>query len=262
MRPCFRLLLLALGFSVLPLATASAGTICDLTVLDSCTINGGIFAVEVIHPAGTGVIDSFVRVQQKGTEQGYNTTYRKVQFNEKKDPNFTRDLLLSEVGTTIIGGIPYATFFLDINEPASKNKETITLDQLELFTTDLPNRTGYTGVPNTASGSLPGTTKVYDMDADGDNLVQLSYNKIGGGSGSSDMVFYLPMSLFTGDYVNLFSQFGNIDGNAMKAQSQAGFEEWFTLKEVQETAIPEPGTMALLGVGLLGLARRYQKRAS
>jgi PEP-CTERM motif len=264
MRLLCKSLALACALAVVPVVTASAATICDLTTQTSCTINGGIFAVEEIHPAGTGVIDSFVRIQDKGSEQGYNTSFRDVQFDEKTDPNHTRDLLLSEVGTTMIGGIEYAAFYLDINEPASGNKEGITLDQLELFTTNLPNRTGYTGVPNTASGALPGTTKIYDLDATGDNLVQLSYNKIGKGSGSSDMVFYLPMDLFTGQYVNLFSQFGEIGGSsvsALKMKSEAGFEEWFTIQQENETPIPEPGTMGLLGVGLLGLARRYQKRA-
>ena len=152
MRRFCKAFLLVSGLAVVPVTTASAAPICDLTVLASCTINGGIFAVGEVHPAGTGVIDSFVRIQDNGAEQGYNTSYRDVQFDEKTDPNFTRDLLLSEVGTTYIDGIAYATFYLDINEPASGRKELITLDQLELFTTDLALRTGYTGVANTASG--------------------------------------------------------------------------------------------------------------
>jgi PEP-CTERM motif-containing protein len=234
--------------------------VCDLTAGGTCEINGGIFSTVRLQPTGTGVIDSFVRVQDKGDEQGYNTSHRPVQFDEKKDPNFTRDILVSEVGTTLINGVPYAAFYLDINEPAGGGKQFITLDQLELFTSDLSKLTGYTGTPNTADGTLPGATKVYDMDLGGDNAVQLNYKLFGGGSGQSDMVFYLPKSLFTGDYVNLFSEFGNIDGNSIKANSEAGFEEWFTIQQ-EQTPVPEPATIGLLGLGLLSLARYRKRRA-
>jgi hypothetical protein len=261
MRSAVKLVLLVGIFGFISYTPAVAAPIvCDLTTATSCTINGGIFSVLEIHPAGTGLIDSFVRVQEKGDESGYNTSYRAVQFDEKTDPNFTRDLRISEVGTTDINGVLYAAFYLDVNEPASGDKELITLDQLELFTTNLPMRTGYTGTPNTASGDLPGTTKVYDLDFGGDNYVQLSYNRIGRGSGSSDMVFYLPMSLFTGEYVNLYSQFGNIDGSANKFDSEAGFEEWFTRRStVGIAAVPEPATLLLVALGLLGGVHSYRK---
>lgn len=169
-------------------ASASAAPIvCDLTTETTCSIGVGIFSVYEVHPSGTGVIDSFLRVQDKDSEQGYNTSYRPVQFDEKTDPNFTRDLRLTEVGTTMIDGTADATFYLDINEPAN-SKEPLTLDQLEIFTSNSGMLHGYTGVANTGSGSLPTATKIYDMDTTGDNYVQLSYNLIGKGSGSSDMV--------------------------------------------------------------------------
>src|SRR3954452_13267461 len=55
----------------------------DLTFDGSSgTINGGVFQTAGVQAAGTGVFNSFVRVQNTGTEQGYNTDAA-AQFDEK-----------------------------------------------------------------------------------------------------------------------------------------------------------------------------------
>src|SRR5947207_15075112 len=109
--------------STAPRAVASE---CDLyAASDSCLFNGGLYNVVAPHPTGTGVVQSFLRVQQKGTEQGFNTDARPmlcdgITCDDKTDPNFTRNLLTSDVPVVTINGHTYRQFFLDINEPASQ----------------------------------------------------------------------------------------------------------------------------------------------
>ena len=69
--------------------------------------------------------------------------------------------------------------------------------------------------------------------ASSDNAITLNYDLSGSGSGSSDMVFYLPKSLFSGyTYVTLYSEFGNINSSNKKYASNGGFEEWFTMSSI------------------------------
>ena len=58
----------------------------------SGTVNGAFF--EQIDPrsTGSGVIDPFVRVNPGGSancEHGYNTSHRKLEFDENSSPTFT-----------------------------------------------------------------------------------------------------------------------------------------------------------------------------
>ena len=50
---------------------------------------------------------------------------------------------------------------------------------------------------NTVNKKLNGLTAIYDLDAGGDNWIKLDYS-LNSGSGSGDMVAYIPNSLFTG----------------------------------------------------------------
>lgn len=105
-------------------------SVVDLTTAGSSgTINGAIFRQGQVSPAGSGNIQSFVRIQRTGTEFGYNTDAPRVSgsFTDPvnrdggtdNNANFTRSLRLSAVPIVAIGGQAYLDFSLVINQQNS-----------------------------------------------------------------------------------------------------------------------------------------------
>jgi hypothetical protein len=221
-----------------PAAASRAATVLDLTAANlsgQVTVGDTIFERTDIQPTGTGVIDSFVRIQPTGnadTGEGYNTDYRPLQYDENYSPIFTRSLPLSALSTTTINGTTYYRFLLDINEPNDKSDGLISLDQVELYLGNAPDLHNY--VPGSGFGA--DATSVYNMDAISDVSILLDAS-LNNGSGSGDMWMYVPTADFTGpnQYVYLFSHFGDVDGMA------GGFEEWASVLDPVPGSIPPPG---------------------
>jgi hypothetical protein len=242
---------LAALFATLALSgRAAAGTL-DLTSGGTGSFNGGIFTTNTVQPTGTGVIDSFLRLQNNGTESGYNTSARPVEFDQKTDPNFTRDLLLSSVPVVTINGTAYRQFLLDINEKNAYPGSLLSLDKLQIFQSPVGNINSYANLG----------TKVYDMGSG--NAILLNYD-LNSGSGSGDMFAYIPDSLFDPSvpYVYLYSAFGAL----ANAGADAGFEEWAVLEGTQPPVNEVPGPATLLfaavgcGLGLVGYSIRNRRK--
>jgi hypothetical protein len=207
----------------------------------SGTINGAVFQQFSDGGAGSGNIDAFIRVQADPIEQGYNTDYRPVQFNEDNSSTFNHSLLLSEVPIVSDDGTDYREFLLDVDQ----SSQFISLDKLEIYL----EATGNIGLyPDNF------TTLVYDMDAGEDSWIKLDYT-INAGSGAGDMLAFIPDSFFKdefgvylNDYVYVYSMFG------VNFAADNGFEEW--AHGVGGPVIPEPATICLFGFGALVLLRK------
>src|SRR5207247_574465 len=111
---------------------------------------------------------------------------------------------LSEVAEVSISGVPYRAFLLDINQ--SSKSPLLSLDKLQIFMSPSGKLNGYSG------GKLAGLSPVYDLDDHADHWVELNA-RLSSGSGSGDMVVYVPTSSFSGagadPYVYLFCRFGD-----------------------------------------------------
>lgn len=230
--------LLGCGAAMAIAAGAQATTVNLLSPGTSGTLNGALFETTNVRPTGTGFISPFLRIQANNIEQGYNTSARPVRFDEKTDPNFTRNLNRSSLATRTINGIGYYEFMIDINE-AGGGQELISLERLIFYTNP-------TGSINPTDITQLGVVR-YDMDA-GDVTNVVRYNDGNSGSGQGDIRFFIPVSNFAAaganDFIYMFARFGDSDN------SDAGFEEFQGITGTQ-VVIPLPGAA---GMGLAGLA--------
>lgn len=223
--------------------SASAFT-CDLTTTgSSCQIGDAWYLQMDQQPTGSDQI-SFVRIGDNKREvQGYNTSFRPVQFNEITDLTHTHDLAVADVPVVQFQGTSYYQFGLDINQTSAN--PLLSLDQVQVYGTNSTMNTNYPS----GLGTL-----VYSIDTGGDNWVKLDYS-LNHGSGSGDMYMLIPTTLLSGfTNVVLFSQFGT------NFRNNDGYEEWFTTGA--QAPIPEPGTGALLLAGLLGMFGVMRRRIS
>ena len=237
----------------------------------SGTINDGAntvtFTFDQEQPTGSGVLHSFVRIQHNGTEQGYNTTQANagaLPFDEKFGA-FTHDLSFGAL--QVVDG--NYKFVLDIGEPAATS--LLSLDGLRLYVTDTPGQNSSSVDGNGDASGITGTL-LWDMDALLDNYILLDANRNGKpGNGVSDLLMEVPTAVFAGvsssQYIILWSRFGLQDGAHAGAGSFGTYEEWAQLTSSDDgggppTGIPEPGTLSVLALGLLGLGYVVRRRGN
>lgn len=263
------------------LATAQAIPTVDLTINNNGTISDGAnsvtFTFDKLQPAGTGVLDPFLRIQKNTTEQGYNTTQPNagaLPFDDKFGI-FTHDLLFSSLTADSNGNF---NFVLDIGEPVSGTQSLLSLDGLKFFKTSTP---GQNSSSTDGSGNANGIlgTLLWNMDGIADNYVLLDANRDGNpGNGVSDMLMSVPTNVFAGvgstDYIILWSRFGLQDNAHSGAESFGTFEEWSHLKvsvtppcdptveQCGPNQIPEPTSLLLMSAGLIGFGFARRRRSA
>lgn len=238
------ILIAAAGFGMV-----GNGATIDLTSAGaSGYANGGFFQQISPQSTGTGVIDSFLRIQANGTEQGFNNSVSEFTLDDvaKGGSPFNHDIRLSGVPLVNINGQNYYQFLLDINQSGSEGhgSDLLSMYAMQIWLRGSPITTLSHPRGTYADLTGSGATLAWTL---GDSTVEMDA-RLNPGSGAGDMFAYIPQSILgTGDqYVYLYSAFG------IPHESNDGYEEWAVLKG--GSTVPDGGlTIILLGSALTGL---------
>jgi len=259
-----------MGLALLCISIGSAATLTvDLTAGGVVQLSNNAILVSnsLATSVGTGVIDSFLRVQHDGTEQGFNTdanvnTLTCPSFGgttncDDKAGNFTHSTLTTDFGqitNPVIGGTTYTgtyvRFLLDVNQQSSD--PLITLDEVSLYngTTGSPTSLAGAGTNtfnlSSATSCTAGQTSLCSTSAGSGINVNLNYSLNSGSGNGYDMFLYVPVSSLgtvnSSRFLTLYSAFG------VPNDTNDGVEEWARITSDTST-VPEPIYLWLLVVG-------------
>ncbi|RWL42122.1 MAG: hypothetical protein EOR60_26630, partial [Mesorhizobium sp.] len=216
----------------------------DLTFANTVTINNAIFSSsDVVTGAGTGLLDPFVRIQNNGSEQGYNTDANAFVLDNtaKGGSQYVHSLNIADIPIQFINGVGYYRFDLDINESNTATSQNLSLDTLQIWQASAGNLSNYApgATPDQGTGAFPaadGASLIYNLDAGGDKFIGLNGELQPGSGNTTDMSFLVPVANFdpTKPFIYLYSGFGyqagTYQGSTETAPStwtaDSGFEEW------------------------------------
>ncbi len=208
----------------------------------SGTINGALFTYSDQQPAGTGFIDPFLRVQEKPTEQGYNTDGG-FPFNDKSPHLYQHSVLQSSLAIFVVNGVPYYKFMLDSNQAGNTfSQHNLSIDQLQFYTSNSPAQTTTTFNPDGTLAFDATTHLAYTLNIGGTSSNHIYTNATG--SGIADMYAYIPVSdfLLTDKYVILYF-FAGTD-----FASTGGFEEWIAFTRSQPSVPDQLGFLPVVAL--------------
>lgn len=196
------------------------------TANSTATVNGGVIVQETTAKGtGTGNINAFLRIQEKDTEQGYNTN-GDFQFDEKEAVNFTHAIQLKDIPIVFIGTTAYREIFLDLGESGG-NSSFLSLDDLQILSASSDSLENFDPTAGAFLDAGNDAVPLYNLNG------WLALNDLQAGNGAYNYKFLVPNSLFSGvdasANIYLYAKFG-AQGNGWEVDST--FEEF----AVRETA--------------------------
>src|SRR3954466_7853840 len=143
--------IIATGMLVINTARATVVDLSDPANNGSVTVNGAVFGTSFTQPAGTGVYDPFLTIQNSPWEQGYNSSSQP--FDTKRVPQWNHEIKFSDLQVTTISGKQYYGFAVDVNEPGN-SKAGISIDGLSFWTSSTLQSSTSTNSSGYFNGSL------------------------------------------------------------------------------------------------------------
>lgn len=225
----------------------------------SHTINGSgedaIILDSVNIGSGTGNYNTFLAIgDNDGNEFGFNSndTSPINPTNPNQDLSKSEVVLLSTVPITVIGGVEYYEFRMDLNEPNNATAGQISLDTFKI----------YSSASSTIEdlAVLQAQNLVYNMDAGADGDISVVLSELSSGSGTDDYAILVPVSKFAGldpatTYMYVYAEMGYLGGDSV---GDGGFEEFnlqtagsltgYKFQDVDGDGIWDAGESGMAGV--------------